>query len=106
MATVPPVSVTIMVPTTCTISVAGMWWFFPTAAVPFVIAIVFVPVFIYPHMARAWCFYAHGSMRPWWPYVHIDLCRTPVCTARQRYSKDKKYPFHVFHILMFFGYAE
>lgn len=102
MACMPPVPVAIMVPMACAVPVAGMWWFFPTAAVPFISAIVFVPVFIYPYVSWTWCCYAHCHSWPWWPYMHIDLCRTPVCTASQRYNKDKKYPLHVFHIPVFF----
>ena len=59
MSAMPLMTVSVMAPMPGAVSPSGMWWFFPAAACPYIGAVFFPPVFIYPHMPRARCCYAH-----------------------------------------------
>jgi len=69
----PGITVRAVVPAAGGVSVAGMWWRFPAAAIVFVTPIAFAPVFINPHVAWAWGFGPYHN-RMDWTDVHIYLC--------------------------------
>ena len=72
VAGMPSVSVSVMFPMAGSVAIAGMWWLFPPATGPYVGAMVFPPVFIYPHMAGTWGFHPHYG-GPHRSHTHIYL---------------------------------
>ena len=99
VARIPSVAVSVMRPMTWRVTIPRMWWCFPAATCPYIGSVFFTPVFVYPHLAWAWCGYPYHCL-PCRPYTYIYLRLAAVCACCKHNCQHDQYFLHVFHNVM------